>query len=180
MPLPLLLTSHHMPPALALRWRSSRCPHSPRQGQACRCSQQRRLRKWRRQPASRHSRRHVPGHMPWLPAAAMQAPPAALAHLLSEQCRWWVHGSRQSSKRLTPAAAVPLAVLPPVLLLTYTDSGGCLNGKKRSATVADEDQHNQEQQQSGGLLNTRDKQNERKRDEVLSTITCTAVVRASA
>ena len=61
-----------------------------------------------------------------------------------------------------------------------TDSGRCPNGKQRSATVADEGHHDQEQQQSGGLLNTRVKQNERKRDEVLSTVTCTAVVKALA
>jgi hypothetical protein len=57
-----------------------------------------------------------------------------------------------------------------------------LIGRKRSEPPAEEhdDVTGQEQQQSGGRLNTRDKQNERKRDQVLSNITCTAVVRASA
>lgn len=63
-----------------------------------------------------------------------------------------------------------------------TVSGGGHIGRKRSEPPAEEhdDETGQEPQQSGGRLNTRDKQNERKRDQVLSNITCTAVVRASA
>ena len=104
-------------------------------------------------------------------AAGSASPPAVRTEQMAGAQQPAEQQVAEASSSVAASGAATSAATP------GTDSVRCPNSRKRSAAVADEDQHDQEQQQSGGLLNTRVKQNERKRDEVLSALTYTAVVR---